>query len=152
MSARVETSEKSNVFAEVGLPAEYLAKAEILVGIDDAIKRKEMTQAAAAAVLGIDQPRVSALLRGRLDLFSLERLLSFVQKLGNSVEISIRPSETPTISVRRQTAVEIPMQCEATAAQLTVSASRYTPATGKALPSGSLGKANNQKKQRLNRV
>ena len=95
MSVRGETPEKSNIFAEVGLPAQYLAKAEILVGIDDAIKRKKMTQAAAAAVLGLDQPRLAALLRGRLDLFSLDRLLSFMKKLGNSVGISSVLREHP---------------------------------------------------------
>ena|SRR5450759_1040486 len=88
-----------NVFADVGLPDEYLAKAELVAGIQEAINRTKTKQIQVAHKLGIDQPRVSALLNGRLDLFSMERLMQFARKLGNSVEISVRPSANPTLKV-----------------------------------------------------
>lgn len=96
-----------NVFAEVGLPAEYLAKADIVIQIEDIIKRQHMTQKETAAKLGIDQPRVSALLRGRLDLFSLERLMGFAQRLGNSINITLRPSASPSLKVRMERDCEL---------------------------------------------
>jgi len=78
-----------NVFSDVGLPEDYLAKADLVATIDQIISERELTQTEAAALLGIDQPRVSAMLRGKLDLFSLDKLISFVSRLGNAVEIRI---------------------------------------------------------------
>jgi len=78
-----------NVFSDVGLPEDYLAKADLVATIDQIVSERELTQTEAAALLGIDQPRVSAMLRGKLDLFSLDKLISFVSRLGNAVEIRI---------------------------------------------------------------
>jgi predicted XRE-type DNA-binding protein len=89
-----------NVFSDVGLPGEYLAKAELVSKIDSIITERGLTQAKAAALMGIDQPRVSALLCGKLGLFSLEKLLVMLSKLGNRIEISIKAShESPSITV-----------------------------------------------------
>ena len=65
-----------NVFADIGhpRPAEALAKAELARKIGVIIEHRGLTQAAAAAVLQVDQPKVSALIRGRLAGFSLDRL------------------------------------------------------------------------------
>jgi predicted XRE-type DNA-binding protein len=52
--------------------------------------RKELTQAQAAKILGVDQPKISALLRGRLAAFSTERLMKFLTALGSDVQIVIR--------------------------------------------------------------
>ena len=81
-----------NVFADlgVGAPEEALAKAELTAKIAQIIEAKGLTQAAAARVLGIDQPKVSALLRGKLTGFSTERLIKFLNALGRDVEIVIR--------------------------------------------------------------
>jgi predicted XRE-type DNA-binding protein len=54
------------------------------------IARRGLTQARAAEVLGIDQPKVSTLLRGRLTGFSVERLLRFLTALDRDVEIVIK--------------------------------------------------------------
>jgi hypothetical protein len=59
-----------------------------------------MTQAQASAILGIDQPRVSALLRGKLDLFSLEKLMDFTVRLGNRVDIGIAPEKKSAAGIR----------------------------------------------------
>jgi len=73
-----------NVFADLGLPnaEERLAKAELARQIDQIIKRKRLTQERAARILGISQPKVSALLRGRLAGFSMDRLLKLLITLG----------------------------------------------------------------------
>jgi predicted XRE-type DNA-binding protein len=83
----------SNVFADLGhpRPAEALAKAELARKISAIIDRQGLTQAAAADVLEIDQPKVSALVRGRLAGFSLDRLVRFLVLLGSDVEIVVKP-------------------------------------------------------------
>jgi predicted XRE-type DNA-binding protein len=83
-----------NVFADLGLknPEELLAKAELVQRIADIIAERKLTQARAAKILGVDQPKVSALLRGKLDGFSTDRLFRFLNALGRDVEIVIRPA------------------------------------------------------------
>jgi len=82
-----------NVFADLGLPdaEELLVKAAVVSRISDLIVGRRMTQMQVATLLGIDQPKVSALLRGRLRGFSLERLLSFLIALDQDVDIVVRP-------------------------------------------------------------
>ena len=81
-----------NVFADLGLknPEELLAKAQLVQRISDIISERKLTQARAAKLLGIDQPKVSALLRGKLEGFSTDRLFRFLNALGRDVEIVIR--------------------------------------------------------------
>jgi predicted XRE-type DNA-binding protein len=66
-----------NVFADLGFaePEEELAKAQLASHIRQVVERRRLTQMAAAALMGIDQPKVSALLNGRLESFSTERLM-----------------------------------------------------------------------------
>lgn len=82
-----------NVFADLGFknPEEEQLKADLTGEIAHLIKKKRLTQAQAAKILGVDQPRVSSLLNGRLDLFSLEMLMQFLQTLGQDIEIKIKP-------------------------------------------------------------
>lgn len=68
-----------------------MAKAKIAMKIYDTIKKKKLTQAKAAKLLKISQPKISLLLRGYLTDFSLERLLRFLNNLGQNVYISIVP-------------------------------------------------------------
>src|SRR5215831_15363972 len=84
-----------NVFADLGLknPDELLAKAELVQRIADIIAERKLTQTRTAKLLGIDQPKVSALLRGKLDGFSTDRLFRFLNALGRDVEIVIRPAK-----------------------------------------------------------
>jgi predicted XRE-type DNA-binding protein len=72
-------------------PAEALAKAELARKIAALIAKRGLTQAAAAEVLQVDQPKVSALVRGRLAGFSLDRLVRFLVSLGSDVEIIVKP-------------------------------------------------------------
>jgi predicted XRE-type DNA-binding protein len=82
-----------NVFADLGLPnpEELLAKAELAHRIHVLITDRKLTQQKAAELLGIDQPKVSALIRGRLEGFSMERLCRLLNLLDQSVELVIRP-------------------------------------------------------------
>jgi predicted XRE-type DNA-binding protein len=95
-AARGATPSESsgNVFADLGLknPEELLAKAELVQRICDIIAARKLTQVRAAKLLGIDQPKVSALMRGRLDGFSTDRLFRLQSALGSGVEIIIRPA------------------------------------------------------------
>lgn len=81
-----------NVFVDLGLPNadELMAKAKLAAQVSSIIQHRHLTQAAAAEVLGISQPRVSDLMRGRLDRFSLTSLLEFLLALDRDVEIVIR--------------------------------------------------------------
>jgi len=82
-----------NVFEDLGHPraAEALAKAELARKIAELIAKRRLTQAAAADLLNVDQPKVSALVRGRLAGFSLDRLVRFLVQLGSDVEIVVKP-------------------------------------------------------------
>jgi predicted XRE-type DNA-binding protein len=82
------TESSGNVFADLGLPdAETrLAKAELARRISLEIEARTLTQREAAAILGIDPPKVSAITRGRLRDFSLDRLLTLLGRLGIDIE------------------------------------------------------------------
>ena len=82
-----------NVYADLGFAdaAEMLAKARIVAQIGRIIQDRKLTQVQAADLLGIDQPKVSALLRGHFKGYSQERLIGFLTKLGMDVEIVVRP-------------------------------------------------------------
>jgi predicted XRE-type DNA-binding protein len=81
-----------NVFADLGFeaPEEELTKAQLASQIRQIIGTKRLTQVAAAKIMGVDQPKVSALLNGRLENFSSDRLMRFLTLLGQDVEIVIR--------------------------------------------------------------
>jgi predicted XRE-type DNA-binding protein len=71
-------------------PEEALAKAELAHKITVLVREKGLTQAQTAKLLGVDQPKVSALTRGRLSGFSLERLMRFLLLLGQDIKITVR--------------------------------------------------------------
>ncbi len=80
-----------NVFADLGLPnaEERLAKSMMAHRIAELIADRGLTQVQAAARLGIDQPKISSLLRG----FSTDRLMAFLNALDCDVIITIRPAK-----------------------------------------------------------
>ena len=83
-----------NVFADLGLPdAEVrLTKAKLAHQIAVLIEDTGLSQAKAAERLGIDQPKVSNLLRGRLAMFSTERLMHFLTLLDQELILTVRPT------------------------------------------------------------
>jgi predicted XRE-type DNA-binding protein len=81
-----------NVFADLRLPdaGDRLLKAKLLVEIERLIRVSGWTQTEAAERLGIDQPKMSRLLAGRVEGCSAERLMRFLAALGRDVDIRIR--------------------------------------------------------------
>ena len=86
-----------NVFADIGVrdPREMLAKARLAHRICQVIAARGLTQTKAAELLGLDQPKISALMCGKLRGFSAERLFRCLNDLGQEVQISIRPTRRP---------------------------------------------------------
>ncbi len=86
-----------NVFADLNIPEPnlYLAKAKLAHQICTIIQSRNLTLVEAAEILGINQPKVSALTRGNLDGFSSERLFRFLNLLDQDIEIVIRPHTDP---------------------------------------------------------
>ncbi|MGD0869459.1 MAG: helix-turn-helix transcriptional regulator [Bryobacteraceae bacterium] len=104
MPNRDHVLSSGNVFADLKLPRadDLLAKAELAAKIIAEILRRRMTQAQAAAILGIDQPKISALKQGRLSGFSIERLMRFLLLLGRDIEIAVKekPRSRPAARLR----------------------------------------------------
>ena len=85
------TRSSGNVFADLGLPdsEDLLAKANLALHIRQVIEARSLTQTQAAKILGIDQPKVSSIINGRLDGYSTDRLIRFLNDLGCDVQISV---------------------------------------------------------------
>ncbi|NJL60558.1 MAG: XRE family transcriptional regulator [Methylacidiphilales bacterium] len=85
-----------NVFTDLGLanPDELLVKAELARQIGTIITQRNITQIEAAQLLGIDQPKISSLMKGKLSGFSTERLFRFLNALGCDVEITVKNKQS----------------------------------------------------------
>ena len=83
-----------NVFADLGFdePELELAKTKLAVAISQAIANRKLTQVEAGELTGLDQPRISAIMRGRLGGFSIERLFRTLNSLGQDIDIAVHPS------------------------------------------------------------
>lgn len=94
-----------NVFADLGFPdaEEHRTKAEIVMALAEAIRAGGLTQAEAAEKLGIDQPKVSAILRGQFRGFSLERLLRLITALNINVRIRIEAKSRVSMKAKKVT-------------------------------------------------
>ena len=82
-----------NVFADLGLPdaGERQTKTRLALALNRIIKDQGLKQIDAARLLGVPQPKVSALVNYRLEGFSVEKLMNFIVALGRDVEIIVRP-------------------------------------------------------------
>jgi len=85
---------RGNVFADLGFanPEQEQLKANLTLQIYRTLKARGLTQAKAGELLGIQQPHVSNLMRGRSGSFSVGRLMEFLIALGQDVEITVRPT------------------------------------------------------------
>lgn len=81
-----------------------LAKAELASKIIEEIQRRRLTQSQAAAILGIDQPKISALKQGKLSGFSIERLMRFLLVLGRDIEITVKRNAGPGMPAKLRVA------------------------------------------------
>jgi len=82
-----------NVFADLGFDAEEAAnlklRSQLMIAADKSLLEKKLTQQAAAKALGISQPRVSDLLRGKAEKFTIDSLVNILTKLGHEVTLRV---------------------------------------------------------------
>jgi predicted XRE-type DNA-binding protein len=91
------TPSTGNVFRDLGFSKEesehLLVRADLLIQVQKAVASRRLKQAEAAKVLRVTQPRVSDLLRGRIDLFSTDSLIDMLASLGIGVRLVVKPSK-----------------------------------------------------------
>ena len=94
MKQKVQRS-SGNVFRDLGFSPEEAAnlriRAALMVRLKKLIEARRLTQAGAAELCGVSQPRVSDLLRGKIDLFSIDTLVNMLGRAGVWVSIVVRP-------------------------------------------------------------
>ena len=95
MSRKLKRTRGSdNIFADLGFPpgeAENLKlRSDLMIAIVASYRRSGLTQAEAAKRLGITQPRLNALLKGKIDLFSLDALVNVASRAGLNVRLVVR--------------------------------------------------------------
>lgn len=92
MATKVRRS-SGNVFRDLGFPpveAQNLRiRSQLMIRLAKLIEREELTQAKAARLFGVSQPRVSDLVRGRIELFSIDALVNMLARAGMGVKVSI---------------------------------------------------------------
>ena len=106
MNESLEFEESSgNVFADLNIPKpeQYLAKAQLAARICEIIQERGLNQSQAAEILHVNQPKISALMRGNLDGFSSDRLFRFLNYLDQEIVILIKPNPNP----HRQAGIQI---------------------------------------------
>ena len=88
------TPSTGNIFRDLGFSKEesehLLVRADLLIQVQKAVASRGLKQAEAARVLRVTQPRVSDLLRGRIDLFSTDTLIDMLARLGVGVRLVIK--------------------------------------------------------------
>jgi predicted XRE-type DNA-binding protein len=85
-----------NVFADLGLPNPELtlAKAKLVLRLNECIQGQKLSHARVARFLGIERAQLETLLRGRTEKYTLDQLFQFLVALGQHVEITIRPDSS----------------------------------------------------------
>jgi predicted XRE-type DNA-binding protein len=91
-----------NVYADLGYPDSdtMLVKAQLAAKIAEIVAQRELTQSQTAAILGLTQPKVSALLKGQFRGISEHRLLECLIRLGRDVHIMIKPAPRRRVNGR----------------------------------------------------
>ncbi len=88
------TPSTGNVFRDIGFRREeaehLLVRADLMIQLQKLIASRRLKQRAAAKLLGVTQPRVSDLLRGRIDLFSTDALIDMLARLGAQVRFTVK--------------------------------------------------------------
>src|SRR5882672_3388638 len=96
------TSSTGNVFRDLGFSKEesehLLVRADLLIQVQKAIESRRLKQAEAARILRVTQPRVSDLLRGRIDLFSTDSLIDMLARLGVGVRIVVKAPRSKKVA------------------------------------------------------
>jgi predicted XRE-type DNA-binding protein len=91
LSSLVMTPSSGNVFADLGFDseeAEHLrVRSDLMIAVRRIIEERSLTQAQAAELFGVTQPRISNLVRGKIDLFSIDTLVDMLARAGVQVEV-----------------------------------------------------------------
>ena len=91
------TRSSGNVFQDLGFhpeEAEHLKiRSDLMIDLSKIIKGKGLTQAEAAGLLGVTQPRISDLFKGKIDLFSIDTLVDMLSRTGVRVKIVVSPQK-----------------------------------------------------------
>jgi len=89
------TPSTGNVFRDLGFRREeaehLLVRADLMIEVQKIIEARRLKQNIAAKILRVSQPRVSDLLRGRIDLFSTDALIDMLTRLGARVRLTVKP-------------------------------------------------------------
>jgi predicted XRE-type DNA-binding protein len=96
------TRSSGNVFRDLGFgreEAEHLViRSELMIKIEKLLKARGLTQSEAARIMRVSQPRVSDVLRGRLELFSTDALIDMLARLGVSVRLAFASSKSRKVA------------------------------------------------------
>jgi predicted XRE-type DNA-binding protein len=96
------TRSSGNVFRDLGFGREeaqhLLIRSELMLKIENLLRARGLTQASAARIMGVSQPRVSDLLRGKVNLFSTDSLIDMLAKLGITVRIAFGTSRSRRVA------------------------------------------------------
>jgi predicted XRE-type DNA-binding protein len=92
------TPPDGNVFLDIGFDpdeaANLLVRTELMLAIEDIIKARGLKQKAAAKLFGVSQPRISDVMRGKLDAFTIDSLVNMLGNAGMRVGVTV--TELPT--------------------------------------------------------
>ncbi len=95
MAAKIQRS-SGNVFRDVGFPPEEAEnlrlRSELMVQVRRILEARKLTQAAGAKLFGVTQPRISDLVRGRIELFSIDGLVNMLAHAGAQVTLTVKRS------------------------------------------------------------
>jgi predicted XRE-type DNA-binding protein len=96
------TRSSGNVFRDLGFGPEeaqhLLVRSELMLKVENLLNARGLTQAAAAKILGVSQPRVSDLLRGKIGLFSTDSLIDMLARLGVTVRVAFAASRSRRVA------------------------------------------------------
>lgn len=95
MTKRLKIEKGSgNIFRDLGFPPgeaqNLIMRAELMIKIEQFVRKSGMTQKEAARLIGITQPRLNLLLKRKIDLFSLDALVNMVARAGMQVKLTVR--------------------------------------------------------------
>jgi len=106
------TKGSDNIFEDLGFAAEVaqnlLIRANLMISIIEWYRGSQMTQVAAAKVLGITQPRLNLILKAEVESFSLDELVNVAAKAGLTIQLLVKPAKlkTPPTTTKRSAAMK----------------------------------------------
>lgn len=87
------TPSSGNVFADLGFPVEEAenlrVRADLMIAIKKLIKEKGWTQQEAARQFGVSQPRISEISQGKIELFTVDKLINMLAHVGQQVSVQV---------------------------------------------------------------